>query len=367
MRTILKLIIFISIIVSLNGCNNKPHFTIYGQIGGNDNEKVFLAKYVNGDFLLTDSAVVNKGKFRFDGKQSTPEYFYILNGKKTQFVQFFLENAEITVTGHLDSISFAKVSGSPSQDEYMNFNDGLDKIAVGFRPFQSALDSARKYNNNELIEINKKNIDSVRAVFNKFISDHITGHPASPVTIEIIMDNRFSLKPEEIESWLGKLDPSMKNSDRVVTLYNILDIMKKVAIGQTAQDFIQKDSTGTPVKLSSFYGKYLLLDFWASWCFPCREENTNLVAMYKRFHEKGFDIISVSLDENREEWLGAIKQDNLMWTQISDLKGGKNEAAELYGVDLIPDNFLLDKDGKILARRLRGESLTVKLEELLGR
>ena len=366
MRTILKLMLFISIIDSLNGCNNKSHFTINGQIGGQDNEKVYLAKYVNGDFLLTDSAVVNKGKFRFDGNQATPEFFCILNGKKTQSVQFFLENAEITVTGHLDSISFAKVEGSLSQDEYMNFNDGLNKIAVGFLPFQSALESAKEHNNNELIEINYKKIDSVRIVYYKFISDHVAAHPASPVTVEIIMDNHFGLKPEELESWLGNLDPSMMNSDRVVILYNILDIMKKVAVGQPAQDFIQDDSTGTPVRLSSFYGKYLLLDFWASWCFPCRKENQNLVSMYKRFHEKGFDIISVSLDENREEWLGAVKQDNLIWTQICDLKGGKNEAAELYGVDLIPDNFLLDKNGKILARRLRGESLSGKLEELLG-
>jgi peroxiredoxin len=367
MKTILKLLLSISIIVSLNGCNNKPHFTISGQIRGQDNEKVYLAKYVNGDFLLTDSAVVNKGKFRFEGNQATPEFFYILNGMKTQSVQFFLENAEIIVTGQLDSISYAKVAGSTSQDEYMNFGDGLNKIVVGFRPFQSALDSAQKYNNNEFIEINKKKIDSVRTVFNKYISDHISGHSASPVTVEIIMDNHFGLKPEELESWLGKLDPSLKNTNTVETLYNILDIMKKVTIGQPAQDFTQKDSTGTPVKLSSFYGKYLLLDFWASWCFPCRRESPNLVAMYKRFHEKGFDIISVSLDENRKEWLSAVKQDNLIWTQISDLKGGKNEAAELYGVELIPDNFLLDKDGKILARRLRGESLTNKLEELLGK
>jgi peroxiredoxin len=367
MRTILRVLFLISIIVSHNRCNSKPHFTIKGQIGGQDNEKVYLAKFVNGDFLLTDSAVVNKGKFRFEGNQTTPEFFCILNGKKTQSVQFFLENADITVTGHMDSISYAKVAGSTSQDEYMNFNDGLKKIAVGFWPFQSALDSAQKYNNNELIEFNKKKIDSVRIVFYKFISDHITAHPASPVAVLIIMDNHFSLKPEELESLLGKLDHSIKNTNMVATLCNILEIMKKVFIGQPAQDFIQNDSTGKPVKLSSFYGKYLLLEFWASSCFPCRKDNLNLVAMYKRFHEKGFDIISVSLDENREEWLGAVKQDNLIWTQISDLKGGKNDAAELYGVDLIPDNFLLDKDGKILARRLRGESLTSKLEELLGK
>ena len=184
--------------------------------------------------------MVNEGKFSDDGNQTTPELFCILNNKKTQSVQFFIENADINVSGHTDSISYAKVTGSPSQDEYKNFNNGLNKIAVGFIPFQSALNSARKFNNKDLIEINKKKIDSVRIVYYKFISDHITAHPASAVTVEIIMDNHFGLKPEELESWLGKLDPSMKNTEKVETLYNILKIMKRVAIGQPAQDFIQK-------------------------------------------------------------------------------------------------------------------------------
>ncbi len=362
-----NLSIIVLLFAILPGCNSKPHFTVIGQLRGQEGEKIYLAKYVNDDFLVVDSALVSEGRFQFEGNQENPELFYILNNKKTSGLQFFLENGEIKITGHLDSLYDAKVTGSPSQDEYTKVYSGLDNIAIGYSPFQSKMDSARNSNNKELFEINKRKFDSVKTAYYKFISDYIAAHPASYVSVQIIMDNHFRIKPEELESWLNKLDPSMKKTERTTMLFSILETMKKVAIGQPAQDFILKDSTGAPVKFSSFYGKYLLLDFWASWCGPCRGENPNLVAAYKRFHEKGFDIISVSLDKSREEWLNAVKKDNLTWTQLSDLAGGKNEVAELYGVSLIPDNFLLDKDGKILARRLRGEGLTNKLEELLGK
>jgi len=359
-------IIFLLFII-LSGCNNNSHFVINGQMGGHDDEKVYLAKYVNNDFLLTDSALLNKGKFLFVGNQETPELFYILNSKKTSFKGFFLENGEINVTGHPDSLWNAKVSGSISQDEYDRFYSDLEEIRTKLSLSNIKMDSVRKSNNKELFEIYKRTFDSVRMSYFKFMSDYIDAHPGSSVSIEIIMDNYPSLSPERLESWINRLEPSLKETERVTMLFHILETMKKVAIGQPAQDFIQNDTTGEPIKLSSFYGKYLLLDFWASWCGPCRDENPNLVAVYKRFHNTGFNIVGISLDEDREKWLAAIKDDNLTWTQISDLKGAKNEAAHLYGVVVIPDNFLLDKDGKIIARRLRGEKLTNKLEEILGK
>ncbi len=142
--------------------------------------------------------------------------------------------------------------------------------------------------------------------------------------------------------------------------------MKKVAIGKKATDFTMNDTEGNPVTLSSLYGKYLLIDFWAAWCSPCRAENPNLVATYNKYKAKGFQILGVSFDKTKNDWLKAIKDDHLTWLQVSDLKGWGNEAGKLYGIGSIPSNVLLDPDGIIIAKGLRGDDLNNKLKEIFG-
>jgi peroxiredoxin len=146
-----------------------------------------------------------------------------------------------------------------------------------------------------------------------------------------------------------------------------IEIAKKVGIGRIAPDFTQNDTLGNPVSLSSFRGKFLLIDFWASWCGPCRQENPNVVAAFKKYNNKGFDILGVSLDQptGKEKWLKAIHDDNLTWTQVSDLKFWGNAVAAQYGIQAIPQNFLLDPNGKIIGKNLRGEALNKKLEEII--
>jgi peroxiredoxin len=140
--------------------------------------------------------------------------------------------------------------------------------------------------------------------------------------------------------------------------------MRSTSEGQVAPDFTLNDVNDKPVALSSFRGKVVLLDFWASWCGPCRKENPNVVAAYNKFHSKGLEILGVSLDDNKSNWQQAIAKDGLTWTHVSDLEGWQSKAAQLYGVQSIPANFLLDKDGKIIAKDLRGEMLEQKLNTL---
>ncbi|MBO9729990.1 MAG: TlpA family protein disulfide reductase [Chitinophaga sp.] len=144
-------------------------------------------------------------------------------------------------------------------------------------------------------------------------------------------------------------------------------IAKKTAIGVTAMDFSQNNTTGKPVKLSDYRGKYVLLDFWASWCGPCRAENPNVLDNYEKYHSKGLEILGVSLDDKKDAWLKAIKDDGLEWAHVSDLKGWKNAVAKEYNINAVPSNFLLDKEGKIIAKDLRGEELSQKLAEIFGK
>jgi peroxiredoxin len=211
-----------------------------------------------------------------------------------------------------------------------------------------------------------KQLDQQRK--NEVFGNFIRNNPSSPMTLFALNNySGYRIEPDEVEPLFNIISDKVKSSWSGKEFAGRLEGAKRTKIGSYATDFTQNDTSGVPVALSSFKGKYVLVDFWASWCGPCRQENPNLVKAFEKHKEQNFTVLGVSLDntDGKEKWLKAIRKDGLAWTNVSDLKYFNNAAAKLYGITAIPRNLLIDPDGKIVATDLRGEALEKKLAELL--
>lgn len=319
-------------ISALNSCKPavSPTVQINGTVEGANTGTVYLRKFYNKMFFTIDSAKIEGGKFSFAKNLDTPELYGLTLDTTVYPIFLFLnKNDKLQVELFADKTDSIKVAGSPDNDLYWNYRSTTGDVKI-----------------DSFIQKNPKSIVSAYILYREY---------------------SYRLTPEEIEHNISLLDTSFKNSQYVKVLEELVETLKRVQPGNKAIDFELADTTGTPVKLSSQFGKLLLLDFWASWCPPCRAENPNLVKLYKQYNNKGFTIFQVSLDKKKESWLKGINDDNLTWTHVSDLAFWNSSAAKLYGVRAIPSNVLIDETGTIIARNLMGEELEKKLEELLGK
>jgi len=362
----MKKVIFLLVMVAgFWACNNTPRYKITGHLDGAVAGKVYLSKQENQKIVHVDSAEIKDGNFKMEGTLEHPDVYYLQVQDKRGYLLLFLENNKLKITGNVDSLWLAKAEGSPYQDEYNAYQETMKPFEKQFKNLYSKWQQAKMTGNEDLAKKIEDEYDSITKEQKEVEKKFMEKHPQSLVSPYLLRSMAYSMEGEEMEKYLDQMDTSFNQIGFVKELREWAEAKKKVAIGQPAPDFTLPDTTGKEVTLSSLFGNYLLIDFWAVWCSPCRVENPNLLKTYKKYHDKGFDIIGVSLDDDRDNWVKAIKKDGLLWTQVSDLKGWKAVVAKEYGVRSIPSNFLLDKDGKIIAKNLRGDALKKKLAELL--
>ncbi|NLR82167.1 TlpA disulfide reductase family protein [Chitinophaga eiseniae] len=349
-------------------------FTIQGRITGKKPPiKVFLDVQ-----RKLDSAIVTNGQFSFKGKvKDAPVMAYLLfdytgddmrdYSRQRDFQGFYIENSAMKVVSP-DSAKHARITGGVAQGEYgelQKLTQPLDaKQQVLMAENRRLPDAERE--SGAAQEAFTKRYMAIQAEKNTMALEFVQHHPAATIALRILSDAiQNEADPYEVEKAFQGVPAKAKETMLGQRLAKSIATGKLTAIGAIAPDFVQKDTLGNDVRLSSLRGKYLLIDFWASWCGPCRAENPNVVKAFEQYKDKGFTILGVSLDSKKEYWLNAIASDQLHWMHVSDLKAWSNEAARLYGVNGIPQNFLLDPEGKIIARNLRGDALINKLKEVL--
>jgi len=377
-----KLLLYMVLIIPVAAFAQEPQaFVIKGKIGNlNAPSKAYLA-YQEGATKVIDSAVITNGGFTFSGNVLNPTNASLLLDHKgtglaktdstADVLNFYVEKGEIAITSP-DSAYKAVITGSKINDDSKRLigqlkpiNDRAKALNAEKRTASEAQLNSAEFQNKLEGKFKELQIEQ-KAVIKMFI----LSNPNSYLSILALYSvGGPSPDPGELDTLYNSLSPELKNMEAAKVFKSQLDALRTTSVGVMAPDFTQNDANGVPVKLSSFRGKYVLLDFWASWCGPCREENPNVVKAYNKYKDKNFTILSVSLDkpEGRNSWLAAIKSDGLSWTQVSDLKFWSNEAATLYSITSIPSNFLIDPNGKIIAKDLRGADLENMLEQVLGK
>ncbi len=365
-----KLCSFLAVLALLiTACNapvNDKGFTINAQIDGLSDTKVFLQEYTEGEMITIDSAESVDGHFVMEGTLDAPKFLYLFLGQQGR-AQFFVENAPIELAGTIEDIENININGSSAQDVYQSY---LELV----RPYEEQKSELIKQwrtatKDNDTVKLKEIDVvyseaDSIQSVL---VETFIDENPASVVSPYLVRSKLiYNLDRDELQAYIDAFSEEISAHPYVEVLRDRSAKLETVAVGKQAPDFTMADNEGGEITLSDLQGNVLLVDFWASWCSPCRAENPNVVAAYQKYHDKGFDILGVSLDNDRDKWLAAIEADNLGWHHVSDLKGWKNAASRMYGVMSIPHSVLLDKDGKIIAHNLRGEELHEKLEEIFS-
>lgn len=375
-----KITLLVASTLVLISCNNLKdnEFLITGTADGVKNgKKVFVETQTETGFIAKDTAVVENGKFELKGTSETIDLGFIRIEDQSISLPIILEEGKISVAIKTDTILNSKISGTDNNDKFQSFNDASKVVVNKKMKFEKAnlerITAAKKANDTVTVNQIMKEYGKFQEDLNKVSKNFIKNNPDAYLSV-LLLENflmRQYLTAEEITSYFAKIDKSLLNTKSAKNIKKVLDAIKndpaaKVEVGGKAPEFSAKNPEGKQISLKESMSKVTIIDFWASWCGPCRGENPNVVALYKEMHAKGLNIIGVSLDKDAAKWKEAIAKDGLVWPQISNLKFWDEPIAKQYNVESIPATFILDAKGVIVARDLRGDALKAKVTELLN-
>lgn len=353
-RSMRKVLLFCSFAaLLLAGCSEKDGYELSGRVeGSSDGEFVYMRKFVDGDFVVTDSAEIAGQRFSFSGTADVPDVCYLVyeNDESIYNAEVILENGDIDVLLG-DSCS---VSGTKENDRFQRLSAEVNGIQNKLDDIANSVYGISDQSEMEELEKEyKAKISELESCIRKYIDENISGVSG----IYLLSEVRESLPFEDVKAWMARIPAELRNLGIVRYMEEELEFNRQIEQDKMIVDFVMDDMDGNKVSFADKVKekKVTLVDFWASWCGPCIREVPNIKRIYKTYGDKDFQIIGVSLDEDAAAWKKAVKDKGLDWLQLSDLKGWKNEAARIYGVNSIPSLMVVAADGSILGSKLGAE------------
>lgn len=359
------LVLILSVV--LFACSQKQTgFNIDVKLDGAEGQ-ILLEQRTNGGMIAIDTADIVDGVAVLEGEVPYPAEYYLSVVDQRPKTIIFIENTKMSIVGKADSLNKVLVTGSLTHDEYAalvaKINIVVEEYMALYQESRTAIAAGDTVKGRELMDKVQEMYEST----NVMRDDFIRNNPSSYVTPFLLSQAQQGKEADELEEMVNALDPKLDSIPSITQLKERIAKLKTVAVGQIAPDFTQNDMDGNPVKFSDIYSQneLTLLDFWAAWCGPCRAENPNVVAVFNEYKTKGFTVFGVSLDREKSQWVKAVADDKLAWTQVSDLSYWQNDVAQTYAIQSIPSSLLVDKNGMIVAKNKRGDDLRAFVSETL--